>query len=274
MSCNAVDLQNVFFWLFLSAGGIGGTCGSLLKAVWGARKGVGAHGRRHPRGGGLIVKISLYLSASLAAVLGAIVFLDLPQVEWNRFLLIFFLLAIVAWTVFYIGFRWLVVPLVLVAVLYIVVVSGLVRQWSCCLASEQLMQVKVIAQQEQSGQSWTEMEIHSADSDRSEFMQIQGKDLAVTLRLLELQPWLFYPSCEFLFQVAKVEGLTEQGTDPTDDSFGIGTGAVTDTTLASVLLTVGAAELREITVVQRELDVLGSYELIDKEGSLIFQHSK
>src|SRR6056297_1915549 len=244
MSCNAVDLQNVFFWLFLSAGGIGGTCGSLLRAVWGARKGVGAHGRRHPRGGGLIVKISLYLSASLAAVLGAIVFLDLSQVVWNRFVLTFFLCAVAAWTVFYLGFRWLVVPVVLVAVLYIVVVSGLVRQWGCCLASEQLMQVKVIAQQEREGQSWTELEIHTDDSRRSEFTQIQGKGLAVTLKLMELQPWLFYPSCEFLFQVEKVEGLKEQGSDPADVSSSVGTEAV------SVLLTVGAAELREITVVQ------------------------
>src|SRR6056297_1849827 len=177
MSCNAVDLQNVFFWLVLSAGGVGATIGALLKAAWPDRD----HSNGQRRGGGLTVKISLYLSASLAAVLGAIVFLDLPQIEWNRFLLIFFLLAIVAWTVFYIGFRWLVVPLVLVAVLYIVVVSGLVRQWSCCLASEQLMQVKVIAQQEQSGQSWTELEIHTDDSRRSEFKQIQGKGLAVSL---------------------------------------------------------------------------------------------
>src|SRR6056297_1379892 len=118
MSCNSVDLQNVFFWLFLSAGGLGGSFGASIKAVWFARKGAGANDRRQGRvsrdrhrRGGLLVKISLYLSASLAAVLGAIVFIDLPQVEWNRFLLIFFLLAIFAWTVFYIGFRWLVVPL-------------------------------------------------------------------------------------------------------------------------------------------------------------------
>ncbi|MCF7915489.1 MAG: hypothetical protein K9L66_10010 [Spirochaetaceae bacterium] len=263
MSCNAVDLQNVHFWLVLSAGGLGCTLGALLKAVWLARKGAG-----------LLVRISLYLSASMAAVLGGIVFLDLSQVVWNRFLLIFFLLAIGGWTVFYIGFRYLVVPLVLVMVLYIVMVSGLVRQWGCCLSAEQLLQVKVIAQQERAGQSWTELEIHTAGSRRSEFVQIQGKDLAVSLSLLEFQPWLFYPNCEFLFQVEKVDGLTEQDTDATNVSSGVGTVAVSDTAGASALLAVGAAELREITVVQRELDVLGTYELVDKEGSLVFQRSK
>ncbi|MDZ7795069.1 MAG: hypothetical protein U5P10_15660 [Spirochaetia bacterium] len=252
-------MQNLFFWLVLSAGGIGGTIGALLKAVKTSRKSPGNK---------LLVKISLYLSASLAAVIGAIVFLDFSQVEWNRFLLTFFLCAVAGWTVFYIGFRWLVVPVVLVAVLYIVVVSGLVRQWGCCLASEQLMQVKVIAQQEQAGQSWTELEIYTADGRRSEFTQIQGKGLAVTLRLMELQPWMFYPSCEFLFQVEKMEGLTEQDTDQTDISLGEEVGAV------AALLTVGAAELREITVVQRELDVLGTYELVVEEGGLVFEHSK
>ena len=262
MSCNAVDLQNVFFWLVLSAGGIGGAVGSWLKAVWAARD----HDGGHSRSSGLLVKISLYLSASLAAVLGAIMFLDLPQIEWNRFLLTFFLLAVVAWTVFYIGFRWLVVPVVLVVVLYIVVVSGLVRQWGCCLPFEQLMQVKVIAQKQRAGQSWTELEIHTAGSGRSEFKQIQGKGLAVTLKLKELQPWVFYPSCDFLFQVEKVEGLSVQDTVPADLSSLVGARAVSDTA--------GAAELREITVVQRELDVLGTYELVVAEGGLVFQHSK
>src|SRR6056297_3280613 len=266
MSCNAVDLQNVFFWLVLSAGGIGGTIGAFLKALWSSCKDAGVHSRKHDRnhrgvhirGRGLLVKISLYLSVSLAAVLGAIVFLDLSQVVRNRFVLTFFLLAVAAWTVFYIGFRWLVVPVVLVAVLYIVVVSGLVRQWGCCLSSEQLMQVKVIAQQEQPEQSWTELEIHSADSGQSEFKQIQGKGLVVTLKLMELQPWLFYPSCEFLFQVEKVEGLKEQGSDPADVSSSAGTAAVSDSVGALLLLTIGAAELREITVAQRELEVLGT----------------
>ena len=280
MSCNAVDLQNVFFWLFLSAGGIGGTIGAFLKALWSSCKDAGVHSRKHDRnhrgvhirGRGLLVKISLYLSVSLAAVLGAIVFLDLSQVVWNRFVLTFFLLAVAGWTVFYLGFRWLVVPVVLVAVLYIVVVSGLVRQWGCCLASEQLMQVKVIAQQERAGQSWTELEIHTDDSRRSEFKQIQGKGLAVSLKLMELQPWLFYPSCEFLFQVEKVEGLSGQDTSTAEASSRVG--AVSDTTGAFALLRVGAAELREITVVQRELEVLGTYELVVDKSGLVFQHTK
>jgi len=99
-------------------------------------------------------------------------------------------------------------------------------------------------------------------------VQIQGKDLAVTLRLLELQPWLFYPSCEFLFQVENVEGLTERDTAPTNLFSEIGVGAV------SVLFMVGGAQLREITVVQREVEVLGTYKLVDKEDRLVFQRSK
>lgn len=270
MSCNAVDLQNLFFWLILSAGGIGCAIGASLKAVWAAR----VHEGGRSRSGGLLVKISLYLSASLAAVLGAIFFLDLPHLEWNRFVLVFFLGAVAGWTVFYIGFRWLVVPLLLGAVLYIVVVSGLVRQWDCCLSSEQLMQVKVIAQQEQPGRSWTELEIRTADSDQSEFKQIQGKGLSVTLKLLDLQPWLFYPSCEFLFQVEKVEGPAEQDSDPGDVSSGVGAGEVSDAVGASVLLTVGAAELRDITVTQHELEVLATYVLVLGEGGLVFERSK
>lgn len=270
MSCNAVDLQNVFFWLVLSAGGIGGTIGALLKTGWASRVSISGQSRS----GGLLVKISLYLSASLAAVLGAIVFLDLSQLDWNRFLLTFFLLSVLGWTVFYIGFRWLVIPVVLVTVLYVVMVSGLVREWGCCLFSEQLMQVKVIAQQERAGQSWTELEIATADRRRNEFLQIQGKDLSVTLRLMELRPWLFYPSCEFLFQVDNVEGMTEQDTDMTDVSSEEGAGTVSNIAGASVLRTVGAAEFQEITVVQRELDPLGTYELVVEEGGLVFQHSK
>ncbi|MFW6209774.1 MAG: hypothetical protein ACOC7X_13840 [Spirochaetota bacterium] len=274
MSCNAVDLQNVYFWLVLAAGGLGGTIGALLTAGWrsmkmqyGWRGGLLTRGerRRSPRqrpGAGLIVKCSLLLSLAVLAVLGAIVFLDLPQVEWNRFLLYFFLFTVLGWTVVYIGFRWLVIPLVLVAVLYIMFVTGVVRQWGCCQPGDQLLEISVIAQQAAGAETVTKVELHGPEDEQTEFREIDGDALRVVLSTIRFEPWVFYPRCAFLFRVHSVSGLAEPSGEDVSAS-----GLEEAGLPLEFLLKAGIAELELLEVVQPELQVLRTYLLVT-EGSV------
>ncbi len=274
MSCNAVDLQNIYFWLVLAAGGLGGTLGALLTAGWRSlkirysrrdgllRRGERRRSRRErSAGAGLIVKCSLFLSLAALAVLGAIVFLDLSQAEWNRFLLFFFLFAVFGWTVLYIGFRWLVIPLVLVAVLYVVCVSGVVRQWGCCQPGDQLLEIKVIAQQADGASTVTKVELHGPEDDRTEFREIEGDALKVVLSTIRFKPWVFYPRCAFLFRVRSISGFVESSGES------VPAAGLDDAGLPlELLLKSGIAELDLLEVVQPELQVLRSYLLVS-EGS-------
>ncbi len=274
MSCNAVDLQNVYFWLVLAAGGLGGTIGALLTAGWrrlrgqyGRRGGLLDRGerrrsRRDRPGAGLIVKCSLFLSLAALAVLGAIVFLELPQVEWNRFLLYFFLLAVLGWTVVYIGFRWLVIPLVLVALLYVVFVSGVVRQWGCYQPGDQLLEIRVIARQTTGTGTVTKVELNGPEDEQTEFREINGDGLRVVLSTIRFEPWVFYPRCAFLFRVHSISELAE----PSGEDLSAA-GAADAGLPLSLMLKAGLAELELLEVVQPELQVLRTYQLVT-EGSL------
>lgn len=271
MSCNAVDLQNVYFWLVLAAGGIGGAAGVLLKAGWrrlqstyGRRGGLlkwGARRRSGSTGAGVVVKVSLLLSGAALAALGAIVFLDLPQIDWGPFVLLFFILAVLGWTIFYIAFRWLVIPLVLAVVLYIVLVSGVVRQWNCCQPEDELLRVKVIAQRRADAQILTRIELFNPATGRTDFQEIAGDSLKVVLSTVNFKPWLFYPRCAFLFRIHSLTGENAGA----DDGGEISTGSL------AALLKIGAADIEQLEVVQPQLEVLRTYVLVSEQQSPEFE---
>lgn len=270
MSCSAVDLQNVYFWLVLAAGGFGGAFGVLLKAGWrrlhssyGQRRGVlslGAHRRSGSGGAGLLVKVSLLLSGGALAALGGIFFLDLPQIDWNSFVLFFFLFAVLGWTLFYLAFRWVVIPLVLAVVLYIVLVSGVVGQWNCCQPDDQLLRVKVIAQRRAAGQLLTRLELFNPENGHTDFQEIEGDSLKVVLTTVNFKPWVFYPRCAFLY---RIHSLVQQDA---------GAGGVEKVNRPlAVLLEIGAAEIEQLEVVQPELEVLRTYVLVSEQKSPKFE---
>ncbi len=249
------------------------TSGRAGDAPRGGYRGGGAE----RRGTSLLVKLSVLLSAAALAVLGGIIFLDLPQIEWTRSILYFFLFAVLGWTLFYIGFRWLIIPLVLVVVLYLVFVSGVVRQWGCCQPDDQLLRIKVIAQQPANTDTETEtvaaaaagvvtkIELHGpAGGDIADFLEVEGESLKVLLSTVRLKPWVFYPRCAFLFRVHSVTGLTsELRSEPEQAAETVG---IKNAGLPlKVLLKAGVAEIEQVEVVQSELQVLSSYVLfVDK----------
>ncbi|GEM_PF-4234809 len=273
MYCNAIDVQNVFFWLVLIAGGVGAAIGSVFVAFLGRmRERYSSKGlfRKKPyKGpftrGGVLVKVSLFLSCSVAAVLIAIILLDVTHIEWNQFLLNFFLIAVGCWTLFYIGFRWLIIPVVLMLVIYIVVVSVLVAQWDCCLPTDQLLQVKVIAQKETEGRLRTNIEIKGSDEGETEFMQIPGDRLVVSLTTINFRSWVFYPKCAFLYQINEV---SEKSYDP---------GAATSDVLQEgrvplqVLHAVKLIEQEEKEIVLPNMEVLHTYRLVPGRESPEFK---
>lgn len=263
MSCNAVDLQNVYLWLVLSAGGLGGALGALLTALRRRLKPARVDRRSRSRlaGAGLLVRVSLLLSAAALAVLGGIIFIELPQIEWSRSVLYFFLFAVLGWMFVYLFFRWLIIPLVLVVVLYLVLVSGVVRQWNCCQSDEQLLRIKVIAQQPGGTEKVTKVEVHGPAENRTAFQEIEGDTLRVLLSTVRFKPWVFYPRCAFLFRVHSISGLTvgsEGGAEPV---------GIEDAGLPlRVLLKTGIVEMEQLEVVQSGLQVLSSYLLVNEQN--------
>ena len=297
MSCNAVDLQNIYFWLILSAGGVGGAIGALLTALWRSlkrssferRSRIGGSGPPEPRArllrsraprSSLLVKVSLLLSAAALAILGGIIFLDLPQIEWTRSIFYFSLWAVLGWTLVYVGFRWLIIPLILVAVLYIVLVSGVVRQWGCCQPNDQLLRMKVIAQQStvpETGEAAesamiTRVEIHGPDEGSTGFQEFEGDAVKVVLSSVRFKPWVFYPRCAFLFRVHTITGLTSGSAKA---EVGPGAADIDESGMPlSVLLQFGIVEMEPIEIVQTDLQVLSSYVLAIEQNSPQFRSQR
>lgn len=264
MYCNAIDVQNVFFWLVLIAGGVGASIGAFFVAFMRRmRERYSSKGlfRKKPyKGpstrGGVLVKVSLFLSGSVAAILIAIILLDVAHIEWDQFLLNFFLIAVGCWALFYIGFRWLVIPVVLMLVVYIVVVSVLVAQWDCCLPTDQLLQVRVIAQKETEGRLRTNIEIKGPDEVETEFKQIAGDRLIVSLTTIKFRPWVFYPKCAFLF---RINDILEKSYAPQETKSEV----LQDGPLPlQVLHAVKLIEQQEKELVLPNMEVLHTYRLV------------
>ncbi len=271
MSCNAVDVQNVFFWLLLIAGGVGASLGALLSLLIrppgeSKRRGGGllnkTQNEKRIRGsGGVLVKISLFLSFSVLSVLIAIILIDVSRIEWNQFLITFFLIATSGWTLLYIGFRWLITPVLLILVLYIVLISGVVQKWGCCVLNDQLMQVKVIAQKEADNQLTTSLELRGPGEGHIEFKQVTGDQLTIALSTIHFRSWVFYPRCAFLFRVKDMYG----GSGP------ISNGKSEMGWQVQFMRTIKLIDIKQIKITQPGLQLLHTYRLILDEKTPKFK---
>ncbi len=217
MNCNALNLQSEYFWLFLSAVGVGLTLGTLIRASISrvVRLRAGDHRAVHeindrsaPRRWKTVqtsVQISLYLSLAFGAVLGAVLSLNLPLIEWTATHLIYFLAVIGTAGVIRLFLQYLWLPAVLAALVMIVLMSVLSGAWNCVPQNDPLMQVRLLSRKDEI----YSLELSVPGENDVLFEKTGGPELYYRIELLEFPPWAFYPCCPVLYRFDTVYGTAE-----------------------------------------------------------------
>lgn len=219
MYCNSLNLHSEYFWLFLSALGMGfalaAVVGSLLVRLRGLQRFLGADssGSRKPPGGrhSPLVRIALSLTLAFASVLGALIFVDLSGVEWVIFHFYFFLTVTGVAGVLRLFLRYLAVPFAVVVLAYVFFVSALCREWIPAIPGQVLAEIKVLSVKEHP--AGVEVSIPKQNIDRvQESDQVRGsyyldgKNLTGRLRVIRFPRWTFYPGVEKLFILEELDG--------------------------------------------------------------------
>jgi len=212
MNCNALNVHSEYFWLFLSAVGIGLTLGTLIRAYISrvvrrraAHKTRGRSALRRWRTVQTSVQISLYLSLAFGAVFGAVLYLDLTLIAWNSTHLIYFLAVIGTAGVIRLFLQYLWLPAVLAAVVMIVLMSVLSGAWNCVPEEDPLIQVRLLSRKD----GINSLELSVPGENDVYFVKTGGTELYYRIEILEFPPWAFYPRCPVLYRFDTVYGATE-----------------------------------------------------------------
>lgn len=222
MNCNALNVHSEYFWLFLSAVGVGLTLGTLIRAYIGrmaerrtGERRAGEHRAAHktagygpPRRWKVIqtsVQVSLYLSLAFGAVLGAVLFMNLTMVEWTSTHPIYFLAVAGMTGIFRLFLQYLWLPAVLAVVSMIVLMSVLSGTWNCIPQEDPLLQVRILSRKN----GINSLELGVPGENDVFFEKTEGTELYYRIELLEFPPWAFYPCCRVLYRFDTVYGSTE-----------------------------------------------------------------
>lgn len=206
MMCNALNFNSEYFWLFISAGGIGFTAGSMLRAGgWFSRQFHRLRGGDGPRRKGRFpfIQVSLSLTVSVSAVFASLFFIRLSLIGWSVHHLYFFLTVIAASLLLRLFFSILIAPCIIVLVLYIIMAAGIDETWTGGAQDILLAEIKVLSLNDRA----VSLEIHPEirkEPEKSLFYTIDGEDAVYHLRVVEFLPWIFYPGCRHYVLLSEV----------------------------------------------------------------------
>lgn len=207
MFYNGVNWTSEYVWLLLAAIGFGGAVGSLLLKLY--RRVRGAEALRPPAplvqaARNPLLQVSLMLSFSLAAVLAALVQIDIAGIDWSAVHAVFFSTAAGIFLVLRLFFRYLAAPLLLLFIVFIVILSFVDDSWIACPGDGGLMEMQILSQR--SGKTSLELKSVSDTGIREpSFEEIQGEDVLLSLRSLELPQWWFFSSCTRFARLISVD---------------------------------------------------------------------
>jgi len=269
MICKAVNPNDVYLWIFIAAAGIGLACGTLLKLYLSldalldrlrgnAGKERAGKGKKRVRTRVIqpAVQISLYLSVSAAAGLGAIMALDLPQVFWSRMHLFFFLISVATWLFirYFIRFVW--VPCIALIAVYVLLAADLCSTWACVPDTRSLVQVRILSRKE----TTTSLELQDSGERGVEFRRLEGDAILYRFQLVRFPEWLFYPGCRVLYRFDTVYGSAVEVPDSPGCPF-----------FLKGLKSIGLAEYSEKILQQKDIRLLETYDIgYDAEEEELF----